>query len=156
SGKLKAVIFQNEEKKNEFERDRIGLEGTELISMFGAIDLNKYLEVCTKKREKEEPFVILRHSVGDYRKFVTENSVGKGEKIHLWQKKFDKELDTKFYSRLLKDTKNTRFEFMEGHKELIEFFRGESRMKFFKWNEMPVEEFLSRGHCYLYRVSNLW
>lgn len=156
TGKLKGVIFQNTEKKNEYVRDQIGLEDTKLIVLFGAIDLDKFYELSPQKREKGDPFVVLRHSVGDYRKFVTKDSVGRGEKIHLWQKKYDKELDTKFYSRLLKDTKNTRFEFMEGHKELIEFFRGEPRMVFHKWNTMPVEEFLSRGHCYLYRTSNLW
>jgi len=157
SGKLKAVIFQNREKRDEYRKDLLFPETEKLICLFGAIDLNKFYELSPKKREKKgEPFIVLRHSVGDYRKFVTKDSLGKGEKIHLWQKKFDKELDTKFYSRLLKDTKNTRFEFMEGHKELIEFFRGESRMVFHKWNAMPVEEFLSRGHCYLYRTSNAW
>ena len=157
TNKLKAVIFQNHEKRDEFERDRLGFEETKQIVLFGAIDLNKYLEVCPKKREnKNDQFVVLRHSVADYRKFVTESSIGKGDKIHLWQKKFAKELDTKFYSRMLKDTKNVRFEFMEAHKELIEYFKDEPRMMFHKWNAMSVDEFLSRGHCYLYRTSNQW
>ena len=29
-------------------------------------------------------------------------------------------------------------------------------MRFFGWNEIPVTEFLSRGHVYLYRTSNHW
>jgi len=156
TNKLKAVIFQNTEKKSEFERDRLGFEDTKQIVLFGAIELAKYLEVCPKKREKNDPFVILKHCVADGRKYVTEESVKRGDKIHLWQKKFDKELDTKFYSRLLKDTKNTRFEFMEAHKELRDHFKGSSRMVFHKWNSMDVGEFLSRGHIYLYRTSNQW
>lgn len=155
--KLKAVIFQNTEKKEEFEKDRIGFENTKQVVLFGAIDLNRFIEVCPKKREKkDEPLVILKHCVGDYRKYVTEGSVSKGSKIHLWQKKFFKETDVKFYSRLLKDVKNTRFEFMEAHKELIEAFKDEPRMVFHKWNSMDVGEFLARGHIYLYRTSNLW
>ncbi len=157
TGKLKAVIFQNTEKKNEYIRDQIGFDSTELIVLFGAIDIHKYLELCTQKREKGSPFVVLKHCVADGRKYVTEQSVGKGDKIHLWQKKFDKELDIKFYSRMLKDTKkNVRFEFMEAHKELIDYFKDEPRMIFHKWNSMDVGEFLSRGHCYLYRTSNAW
>jgi len=157
TNKLKAVIFQNTEKKDEFERDRIGFEDTKQIVLFGAIDLVKYLEVCPKKREsKEEPFVVLKHCVADGRKYVTEGSVKGGDRIHLWQKKFDKELDTKFYSRMLNDVKNVRFEFMEAHKELVEAFKDEPRMVFHKWNSMDVGEFLSRGHIYLYRSSNHW
>lgn len=157
TGKLKAVIFQNTEKKDEYERDRIGFESTKQIVLFGAIELDKYLEVCVEKREKkEDPFVILKHCTPDGRKYVTEESVGKGPKIHLWQKKFFKELDIKFYGRLLKDTQNTRFEFMEAHKELIEKFKDEPRMVFHKWDSIDVEEFLSRGHIYLYRTSNAW
>ena len=29
-------------------------------------------------------------------------------------------------------------------------------MVFRKWDELPVGEFLSRGHVFLYRTSNLW
>jgi len=155
SGKLKAVIFQNTEKRDEFERDRIGFEDTEQIVMFGAIDLDKYLEVCPLQRE-DEPFVILKHCTADWRKYVTEESSRAGEKIHLWQKNIYKEPDVKFYTRLLKDTKNTRFEFMVAHEELVKFFTGEPRMVFHGWNTMGVGEFLSRGHMYLYRTSNAW
>jgi len=157
TNKLKAVIFQNTEKKDEFERDRLGFEDTKQIVLFGAIDLVKYLEICPKKREsKDEPFVVLKHCLADYRKYVTEESAKGGDKIHLWQKKFYKEPDTKFYGRMLKDVKNIRFEFMEAHKELIEAFKDEPRMVFHKWNSMDVGEFLSRGHIYLYRSSNKW
>ena len=156
SGKLSAVIFQNEEKCNEFERDRIGFEDTEQIVLFGAIDLNKYLEVHTKKRKDKEPMVVLKHCTADWRKYVTEKSAKTGDKIHLWQKYFYKEPDTQFYSRLLKDTKNIRFEFMEAHEELVRFFKNEPRMVFHRWNSMPVDKFLSRGHVYLYRSSNAW
>ena len=156
SGKLKAVIFQNKEKANEFERDRFGFEDTKRICLFGAIDLNKFIEVCPSGREKDEQLVVLKHCVPDYRKYVTSESAKLGEKIHLWQKNFNKEPDTKLYSRLLKDTKNTRFEFMEAHKELIEYFKNEKRMVFHKYDSMPVTEFLSRGHIYLYRSSNAW
>lgn len=153
--KLKAIIFQNTEKKNEFERDAIGFENISKIVLYGAIELDKFLEVCTKAPVNNE-LVILKTCVADYRKYVTKDSCGSGDKIHLWQKNLDKELDTKFYERLLKDTKNTRFEFMEAHKELVDYFKNESRMVFHKWDSMSVTDFLSRGHLYLYRTSNMW
>jgi len=156
TNKLKAVIFQNEEKKKEWDRDAIGFDATKKIVMFGAIELDKYLEVCPVERKNKDTLVILKHCCADYRKYVTEASVSKGQKIHLWQKNIIKETDIKFYRRLLKDVKNIRFEFMEAHKELIDAFKGESRMVFHKWNAMSVSQFLSRGHIYLYRTSNAW
>jgi len=156
TGKLRGVIFQNTEKRDEFERDRIGFEDTEQVVLFGAIDLEKYLEVCVKKREEDEPFVVLKHCTADWRKYTTEKSAKTGDKIHLWQKNFTKEIDVKFYTRMLKDTKNTRFEFMEAHSELVNAFKNEPRMVFHKWNSMDVSDFLSRGHIYLYRTSNAW
>lgn len=156
TGKLKAIVFQNEEKKNEFERDALGFENTEKKVLFGAIELEKFLNVCINKRQDKEPLVILKSCVADYRKYVTINSVHSGEKIHLWQKNLDKELDTKFYTRLLKDTQNTRFEFMQAHEEVENAFKNEPRMVFHKWDAMPVTEFLSKGHIFLYRTSNMW
>lgn len=156
SGKVKAIIFQNTEKKEEWDRDEIGYNGLRKFIMFGAIDLDRFLEVCPPQRSKKHPLIILKHCVPDYRKYVTSESVGKGEKIHLWQKHFDKEKDTKFYRRLLKSHKNIRFEFMEAHKELKDYFKDESRMKFHKFDSIPVTDFLSKGHVYLYRTSNLW
>jgi len=155
TGKLKAVVFQNTEKRDEFQRDQIGFEDTELIVLHGAIDLNKFLEVCPPQRNGG-PFVVLKHCTADWRKYVTEESARSGEKIHLWQKHISKETDVKFYGRLLKDTKNTQFEFMEAHKELVDAFKDEPRMVFHKWNSLDVGDFLSRGHAYLYRTSNAW
>ena len=157
TGKLKAVVFQNTEKRDEFERDRFGFEDTEQIVLHGAIDLQRFLEVCPPQRNGGgEPFVVLKHCTADWRKYTTEASAKSGEKIHLWQKHIYKEPDTKFYARLLKDTKNTQFEFMEAHKELADAFKDEPRMVFHKWNSMDVGDFLSRGHAYLYRTSNAW
>jgi hypothetical protein len=156
TGKLRAVIFQNEEKKIEFERDRIGFEETEQIALFGAIDLSRFLEAFPKPHEKDEEFVILKHCTADWRKYVTEKSASGGEKKHLWQKHIHKETDVKFYKRLLKDTKNTRFEFMKAHQELINAFKDEPRMVFHDWDSLDVKEFLERGHLYLYRTSNHW
>lgn len=156
TGKLKGVIFQNTEKKNEFERDRIGFEDTKQVVLYGAINLDSFLEVCTKPREKDDPCIILKHCMADSRKWSAESEVGHGSKIHLWQKNIYKESDVKFYGRLLKNTKNTKFEFMEAHKELAEAYKDEPRMVFHKFNAMPVEEFLSRGHIYLYRTANSW
>jgi len=156
TGKLKAVIFQNKERKDDFERQAVGFEKTELITLFGAIELDKFLEVCINKRNDKDKLVILKHCVNDYRKYVTKESENNGDKIHLWQKNLHKELDTKFYARLLKDTKDTVFEFMEAPEELENEFKNEPRMKFHKWNSMPVDKFLSRGHIYLYRTSNMW
>jgi len=156
SGKLRGIVFHNNEKKEEFERQSIGFEKVRKVVLFGAIQLDKFLEICTKKREDKEPLVILKHCVPDYRKYVTKDSVGNGEKIHLWQRNLSKELDIKFYARLLHDTNNTRFEFMEAHKELYKEFEKEPRMVFHDWDSMPVDKFLSSGHLYLYRTSNMW
>jgi len=158
SGKLKAILFQNKEKREEFIRDQIGFENTELVVSFGAIQLDKFLLLCPKKREKrEEDFLVAKMCTPDSRKYVTKESLNQGKKIHLWQKKFSKELDTKLYSRLLHDTpKNVKFQFMEAHKELVDFFKNESRMIFYKWNEIPVTEFLEKSHCFFYRTSNAW
>jgi len=156
SEKVRAFIFQNEEKKLEFIRDAIGFDSSKKIVLFGAIDLDRFLEICTPPREEKDDLVILKHCVPDYRKYVTKESEGKGDKIHLWQKHLAKDRDTKFYAGLLKDIPKARFEFMEAHGELVEAFSKEPRMVFHKWDSMSVEQFLSRGHIYLYRTSNLW
>jgi len=156
SDKLKAVIFQNEEKMMEFERDQIGMSHVEKIVLFGAIDLNRYIDILPISRKDGDKMVVLKHCKPDYRKYVTSESVGGGERIHVWQKHFQKDRDIDFYKRLLKDTSKVYFEFMEAHKELASAFPNEERMKFWKWDEISVEEFLSRGHVYLYRTSNMW
>jgi glycosyltransferase involved in cell wall biosynthesis len=128
----------------------------ENIVLYGAIELDKFLEVCPVERKQDEPLVVVRHSVSDYRKHVTEQSVNGGDKIHVWQKNLMKEKDTKFYARLVNDLKNVRFEFMEAHEELVKEFAGDKHFVFHKWNSMPVTEFLRRGHVFLYRCSNSW
>jgi len=158
TGKLKAVVFQNEEKRDEFDRDVIGFENTNRVVLFGAINLDKFLDICPPNRNGSgsKDFVVLKHGLPDWRKYVTNQSQGTGDKIHIWQKKFFKETDAEFYSRLLKDIPDIRFEFMEAHPEVIDAFKDEPRMKFYKFNEIPVEEFLARGHVYLHRMSNAW
>jgi len=155
--KLKAVVFQNREKRDEWESQTIGYEDAKNYVLYGAIDIDKFYEVCPKQRKKGQPLVVLKHCKPDYRKYVTSMSKDKGEKRHIWQKHFGKETDIKFYSRLLKDMGNkVRFEFMQAHGELEEAFKGDDRMVFHKWDAMTVGKFLERGHCYLYRTSNLW
>jgi len=155
--KLKAVVFQNQEKRLEFDRDAIGFDATERIVLFGAIDLQKFIEICPPQRPNgDAELVVLKHCTPDYRKYTTEESVGGGEKIHIWQQKIIKETDVKFYARLLKDTKNTKFEFMAAHAELSKAYENEPRMVFHEWDSMPVTDFLARGHVYLYRTSNRW
>jgi len=155
-GKLKAVIFQNTEKRDEFIRSSIGYDGVELITLFGAIELEKFIDVLPPSRSGLEPLVVLKHGLPDYRKYVTRESAGGGDKKHLWQNNFVKEVDVDFYNRLLKDLRNVRFEFMEAHPEVVDSFANEPRMKFWKFDEIPVEVFLSRGHVYLHRMSNKW
>lgn len=156
SNKLKAVIFQNTEKRDEFVNQAI-IPLPQIKVLYGAINLDQFLEVTQKKRTGEEPLVILKHCCPDYRKYVTQESSGLGEKIHIWQKNFVKEKDTKFYSRLLRDFGDKiQFEFMEAHSELVDFFKDEPRMIFHKWDSMLVPKFLSRGHVFLYRTSNAW
>jgi len=156
SNKVKAIIFQNEEKRDEFERDRIGFEDTKQVVLFGAIDLERFIEVCPPERKKGQELVVLKHCMPDYRKYVTQESKSGGDKKHIWQHEVIKEDDVKFYGRLLKDTKDIKFEFMEAHKELVNAYKNESRMVFRKLNEIPVDDFLSKGHVYLYRTSNRW
>jgi ADP-heptose:LPS heptosyltransferase len=157
SKKVAAIVFQNHEKAEEFRRDAIGFEDTRLITLFGAIDLDTYYEIPSPRRASDEELVVLKHCKPDGRKYVTSSSEGNGKKVHLWQKHFFKERDTKFYQRLLNDCKfPIRFEFMEAHSELEEYFAGEERMVFHKWDSMPVTDFLRRGHVYLYRTSNQW
>lgn len=157
SGKVRTVVFQNREKLEEFRRDAVGFDRTNLIALYGAIDLDRMYEIKQARREKDEPLVVLKHCKADYRKYVTSKSVGNGEKIHEWQKYSSKEEDIKFYARLLADCKfPIRFEFMEAHPELLAAFPSDPRMVFHKWDEMPVADFLRRGHIYLYRTSNLW
>lgn len=156
--KLKAVIFQNTERKNDFVEKQIGFEDLKLIILFGAINLDELYEVCPKKRErKDEPFRVMRHGLPDNRKYVTESTKSGGDKKHLWQRSFDKETSVRFYQRLLKDLpKNVVFEFMEAHSELVNAYPNEPRMIFRKFDSMPVPEFLSHGHCYLMRSSSHW
>ena len=156
SDKLKAVIFQNEEKMMEYERDQLGQDHVEKIVLFGAIELEKFIDILPVSRNDGGKMIVLKHCKPDYRKYVTADSVGGGQKIHVWQKHFAKDRDIDFYKRMLKDTSNVYFEFMQAHKELVEAFPNEKRMKFWGWDEISVEEFLSRGHVYLYRTSNMW
>ena len=157
NGKLRAVFFQNEEKRNEFHADAGQfIEHVKLIIQPGAIDLDKFMSSVIRKRGKDEPLVVLKHCVADYRKYVTKQSVASGNRIHVWQRKIVKEEDAKFYERFLKKFPKIRFEFMEAHSELSTAFPNEPRMVFHKWDAMPVEKFLAQGHVYLYRTSNLW
>jgi len=157
SGKLRGVIFQNSEKRDEFRRDAIGFESVRLVVLHGAIDLERMYGVVQKRREGAEPLVVLKHCKPDHRKYVTEESVNNGDKIHVWQKRFVKERDVDFYARLLRDLHfPVEFWFMEAHPELSKHFSSEPRMRFLKWDEMPVDKFLGSGHVYLYRTSNLW
>jgi len=156
--KLKAVIFQNREKMGEWDRDALGFENTERICLYGAIDLEKYLEVKMRKREGKEPLVIVRHGVlSDYRKTITEQSENNGERKWEWQKAIFKERDTKFYERLLGDCKfPLEFHFMDTNPEMYAHFKGDKRFHFYKFDEIPVTEFLAKGHIHLDRYSNLW
>lgn len=158
SGKLRAVIFQNEEKRDEFDRDAGGLlPSTKRIVLFGAVDLGPFLDLPRRERGRgAEDLVVLKHCTADTRKYVTKATRTRGAKIHIWQKHLDKELDTKFYARLLRDVPGARFEFMQAHGELARAFADEPRMRFYAWDEIPVTDFLSHGHVYLYRTSNAW
>jgi hypothetical protein len=156
SNKVNAIIFQNEEKRDEFIKDSVGFSNTELISLFGAIDLNSCLEIPQRKREKGEPIIVLKHGIADYRKYTTEKSLNNGEKIHVWQKDIIFEQDIVFYERLVNDIKDIRFEFMEAHPELISKFKNDKHFKFYKFDEISVKEFLGRGHVYLHRTSRMW
>lgn len=152
--KLRGVVFQSTEKKNEWIRDFLGNTHPSYYVIPGAIDLSAMLEVCPPERTGD--LVILKHGKPDKRKYVVEETKNKGDKVHIWQQNFAKDLDTKFYSRLLKDTKGTRFEFMSAPDELRDHFKGESRMVFHEWNSMSVPEFLGRGHLYMDHLSNDW
>lgn len=157
SGKLRAVIFQNREKADEWRRDQIGFDATQVVELFGAIDLERFYAAPQAVRAGNDPLVVLKHCKPDFRKYVTTESCGHGEKKHVWQRKFSKDKDVDVYQKLLKELPfPVRFEFMEAHQELVDAFRDEPRMIFHKWDAMPVVDFLKRGHVYFYRTSNLW
>jgi len=157
TNKLRGVVFQNREKRDEWVSQTMGYEAARNYVLYGAIDIDRFFEVCPEQRGKNKPLVVQKHCKPDYRKYVTSMSKDKGEKRHVWQKYFGKETDVKFYGRMLKDMGDkVRFEFMQAHSELEGAFKGDKRMVFHKWDAMSVEDFLTRGHCYLYRTSNLW
>jgi glycosyltransferase involved in cell wall biosynthesis len=156
SGKLKAVIFHCDEKRQEFDRDAFGFFNTQRVVLFGAIELERFLKVQTLPREKKEPLVILKHCVADNRKFVTSETQPGGDKKHVWQHHFWKDSDKSLYGKLLKKYKDIRFEFMAAPEEVRNDFAEEERMVFHKWDAMPVEKFLAKGHAYFYRTSNHW
>ena len=45
---------------------------------------------------------------------------------------------------------------MAAPEEVRSYFKDEERMRFYPWNNAPVEKFLARGHVYFYRTSNHW
>lgn len=157
SGKLRAVVFQNSEKLQDWEdKNEKGLfPDAELISLFGAIDLNNLLGVPPRIREDGEPLVVLRHSTGDSRKFVIMDNYNRGDKIHPWQRYLQKLTDVELYKHLA-DSLNVRFEFMVAHEEIKQAFPDDDRFVFHQWNSMPVSDFLARGHVFLYRTSDRW
>jgi glycosyltransferase involved in cell wall biosynthesis len=157
SGKLRAVIFHCEEKRAEFDRDAFGFTNTARVVLFGAIELEKFLQVQPLPREKKEPLRVLKHCVADARKYVTSETQPGGDKKHVWQEHFWKDTDMDLYSKLLKKFgKKIVYEFMAAPEEVREYFKDEERMRFYKWNDAPVEKFLARGHVYFYRTSNHW
>jgi hypothetical protein len=156
TGKLKCIVFQNPEKMEDFKKKSYLFKNTKMMVYVGAINLEKMLEVSSPEHKDKQPFVILKHGKADARKYVTKETKDKGAKPHVWQKHFSKPLSTDFYKRLLKETDNTVFMFMEAPNELEDFFKNEPRMKFYKWDEMPVEKLLSKGHLYLDYLSNDW
>lgn len=156
TNKLKGIIFQNPEKRDDWKKQSYLFNDTKLLVYVGAINLDEMLEVCPPEVGKDKIFRILKHGKPDKRKYVTEETKNGGNKVHIWQKHFSKEISTKFYSRLLKDTKNTVFEFMTAPDELKNYFKNESRMIFYEWNSMSVSKFLSRGHLYLDHLSDNW
>jgi len=149
--KLRCVVFQNREKREDWTRKAIGK--TDLKVLYGAINLKQFNPVPERR---EGNLVVLRHSNGDRRKFVTKQHQNKGEKIHCWQKHLLKELDIYFYRKIMEVVPNIQFEFMVACDELKNNFKDNSNFKFWKWNEISVKEFLSRGHVFLYRTSNDW
>jgi hypothetical protein len=77
-----------------------------LIPFIGAIDIEKFLEYPVAKRGKDEPLVIVKHGVADVRKYVTTDSINKGDIRYEWQREIIDEVDTVFYQRLLDGLKN--------------------------------------------------
>ena len=81
--KLRAIIFQNVEKREEFDRDACGFGSVRRVTLHGSIDLDHFLGAEIKRRDKEDDLVVLKHCLADGRKFVTRESEKKGQKIHL-------------------------------------------------------------------------
>jgi ADP-heptose:LPS heptosyltransferase len=154
--KTKAILFQNNDRKEDFIKQSFWTKPVELSIQVGAIDMQKLLEVPIKRRQAGKGLVILKHGMPDYRKYTTEQSKDIGDKKWQWQRDFHHETDIKFYERMIKDVKGIRFEFMEAHKEVYEHFKDFQQFTFYKFNQIPVDEFLSHGHVYLHRTSAAW
>jgi glycosyltransferase involved in cell wall biosynthesis len=156
TNKLKTVIFHNQEKLQDWADKDIGFKNLKLIPLFGAIDMDRLLQIDIIKRQTGSPFMVARHSANDNRKFVTSKTCNKGEKIHPWQKHLKKTPDIEFYHRLLDNVPNIHFKFMVGSQEMIKEFKNHDRFTFYRWNEMDVMDFLKNTHAYLYRTSDEW
>lgn len=155
--KLKAVIFHNSEKIAEW-RKKATQDDIPLIPFIGAIDIEKFTRNPIRWRNSDEKLIIVKHGVADVRKYVTSESIGKGDRIHLWQRYFEKELDIQFYQFLTEGLSDhgVEFWFMQAPRELEQFFKGRPNFRFFRWNELPVERFLESGHIYVDRCSDEW
>ncbi|GAG85422.1 unnamed protein product, partial [marine sediment metagenome] len=141
TNKLKAVIFHNKEKLEEWKKKDKGFKNLKLIPLFGAINIDSFLDTPIIRREPNTPFIIARHSTGDSRKFVSEQNKQKGEKIHCWQKHLIKDADIDFYNKLLRDVPNIHFRFMKGSNELYKEFKNHKKFTFYGWDDYPVTSF---------------
>jgi glycosyltransferase involved in cell wall biosynthesis len=156
--KVKAVIFQNEEKKLDFLKKSANkfFIDSSLVLLYGAINLDAFLISPLTRRSPEQPLVVVRHSTPDNRKYVTTENIERGAKIHPWQKHLKKEDDISFYKAIADSVPSISFRFMEANRILHDYFERDARFKFYKWNQIPVTEFLSSAHVFLYRVSDDW
>jgi len=156
--KLKLVTFLNNDKKLAWYKGKKEFrENVKLIQVPNVINTKKFTNNPIPSRKQNEPLVVCRISRGDNRKFVTAENCSYKGKNYLWQKKLNKEPDIVFYKKLAdKFGDNIEFRFMQGSKELKECFNEDKRFKFYNWNEIPVNEFLSKCHVFLYRCSDRW
>jgi glycosyltransferase involved in cell wall biosynthesis len=153
--KVKGVLFLNDEKRKSWEQNYKKYYDYKITLDFlpPCIDINKFKDIPIQTRKEKDPFVVLRHSRGDNRKFVVKENIGKGENVFPWQKYSEQEIDIEFYKKLLEKVPNIHFKFMSGNKVLIDEFEKNERFTFYKWDQISVPEFLSLGHTYLYRVA---
>lgn len=155
TNKVVGAIFLNDEKKRSWEKIYKGYYTKDIFLQVlpPCVSIENFINIPLLDHNEKDKFIILRHSRPDGFKFVLKDNQGIGENVYPWQKYLDQDLDVVFYKKIIDEIPDLHFKFMAAPEEIIKEFNSSPNFTFYRWNEMPVEKFLSSGHLYLYRVS---